>query len=177
MLGVRRAGDRFWEEVKIIDGPHTRAIIQRAKDEDKPGDQFLAPKLSIRVKPDSLVTSGQVLLLKSGDHYLVGDHNATTEWRTHHLFKCDRQVTWLRPATTTDALTGLPKSSTNTTMGHPWVYWERVARNQYDNQTKFDLITYLVACGGDVQLNDTLDGHQVFRFDRSLGLNILGLRQ
>jgi hypothetical protein len=166
----------LWEPVQIVGGPTTRAIIQRGLDTDRPGDQFTAPKLTCRVRPNSLLKTRQTIEIPGDGIYLVGDHSETSEFITHHLYRCDRQAVWQRATSGTDAVTGLANGTTMTTIGTPWVFWERVARNTYDLTTRLELITYIVATGEDVQINDILDGHQVFRIDKGLGLTILGVK-
>jgi hypothetical protein len=166
----------LWEPVTIVGGPATRAILQRGSDTDRPGDQFTVPKLTCRVRPNSLVKTRQVIEIPGEGKYLVGDHSQTAEFVTHHLYRCDRQVRWERSSTGTDVVTGLANGTTLSLVGTPWMFWERVARNTYDLTTRIEMLTYIVGTGEDVQIDDMLDGHQVFRIDRAMGLTILGVK-
>jgi hypothetical protein len=177
MRSFLTANDRFFKTVSILGGPTTRAVILPASDTPVLNDQFLAPKQVLRVRPDSLIKSGQVIVYKNA-HYLVGDLSTSTDWVSHFLLPCDRQVAWTRANTTTDPTTGLPMSSgTAGTIGTPWVYWERVLRAPYDQDTRLPNIDYIVATGENVQKTDLVAGRSIVRYDRSLGLLILGLKE
>jgi hypothetical protein len=170
-------GDRLFEPVQIIGGAHTRAIIHRPTDTFNPGDQFLLPKLSARVRSESLVAVGQVLLLTGGGHYLVGTHSDEVPgWKTFVLLRCDRQVDWQSGTTIEDGLTGLDKASTPADMGSMWVYWERQLQARQDTQVRIPDVEYLVATGAAVRQGDTLDGKTVVRTETALGLTVCGVR-
>lgn len=172
-----RAGHSLFEPVQIVDGPKTRAVIQRPPEIDRPGAEFSHPTMTCRVRRGSLVKPGMVLRLPSGDHYLVANHSATFDWVTFHMFRCDRQVTWTRPASTTDPLTGLPrKTGTPSLIGRPWVMWERVRRQFEDLNLRVAQEQHLFATGIDVQIEDLIDDMRVTRINTALGIKIVELQ-
>jgi hypothetical protein len=169
-------GGRFYEDVHIVDGPRTRATIQRADLKDNPQVEFAYPKIACRVLARSLLKPGQVVLLKGGEHYLTTDHSATGDYRVLHLFLTDRQVVWSRKAVTTDILTGLAKATPGDPdpIGNPiWVMWERVRRQFPDTAAHMNVDNNLIATGYPVQLNDFIDGKVVKRVDQALGVWIV----
>jgi hypothetical protein len=178
MRSFLTANDRAFKTVQILGGPRTRAVIQPVGDQVTLNDQFLTPKQVMRVRPDSLIKAGQVLIY-NGDHYLVGDLSTTSEWQSFVLFHCDRQVDWERSSTGTDPTTGLATSSGALNLqGQPWVYWERVLRAPYDNTTRIPNIDYIVATGEmGIQKDDLIGGRSIVRYDTSLGLLILGVKE
>lgn len=171
-----RIGKRFITSVKIVNGPHTRAIVQRPPDIDRPGTEYRYPALTCRVERDSLLRSGHVVQLPSGDYYLVADHSKTIDAHTHHLFRCDRQVVWSRATTIDDPLTGLPRSDERTVLADDlWVMWERVRREFADLNPRIEQETHLLATGADVQLGDLINDMRVKRVNTALGVKILEL--
>lgn len=177
MRRFSRVGTGRFEPVQIMGGPKSRAIVQRPPDIDRPGAEYAHPTLSCRVAHNSLVNTGQVVRLQGGDHYLVCDHSATIDWRTHHLFMCDREVDWKRPAEVIDPLTKLKKQSgPPVELGTMWVMWERVRREFTDLNIRIDQETHLVATGAAIEIDDTLAGMKVKRVNRALGVNIVELQ-
>lgn len=176
MREFRRSGDKFYEPIKIIGGPDTRAIIQRPPDIDQPGVEFAAPSLTLRVQRDSLVNAGQVVLTNGGEHYILAKHNETADWRTLHMFWCDRAVVWKRPGGGTDRLTGLPTAGTPQVMGTIRVMWERVRREFTELALRVSQERHLVATGENVQIGDTLDNMVVDRVSTALGVRVVELR-
>lgn len=176
MRRFNRVGARAFEPVRIVGGARTRAIIQRPADQDRPGVEFVYENLTCRVLPNSLMTSGQVIIPPDGQHYLVADHSSTVDWVTHHLFRCSRQVTWQRSGLGVDTLTGLTKAQGSpTTLGTPWVLWQRVRREITDLTIRIDQEAHLVATGVDVQPEDTLNGLRVKRVEIALGVRVVEL--
>jgi hypothetical protein len=178
MRSFLTANDRFFKPIQILNGPRTRAVIQPVGDTPMVNDQFLTPKQVMRVRPDSLIRAGQVIVYND-DHFLVGDLSTTSEWKSFLLFHCDRQVDWQRATTTTDPTTGLEAagSSNPALIGQPWVYWERVLRAPYDETTRIPNIDYIVATGEAVQKTDLIGGRNIVRYDNALGLLILGVKE
>lgn len=172
------SGARLFEPVQIVGGPRTRAIVHRPTDAASPGDQFLAPKLTCRVRTASLVAAGQVLQLVGGGHYVVGTHSSEAPgWKEFMLLPCDRQVDWQGQATTIDPLTKLAMASTPVDHGSIWVYWERQIQARVDLQVRIPDVQFVAVTGFPVLQGDTLAGMTVVRAETALGLNVLGVRQ
>lgn len=173
----QRVGTGMFEPVQIEGGARTRAILQRPPDIDRPGAEYTYPSPTLRVKPDSLIQDGSVIRTQAGVRYLVAGHSATLDWVTHHLFRCDRQVTWARYTSTTDPVTQLQVTpATPTTIGFPWVMWEKVRREFTDLTLRVDQENHLLATGENVQLNDVIEGMTVKRVNRALGVTIVELQ-
>jgi hypothetical protein len=176
MREFKRIAGAFYEPIKIIGGPDTRAIVARPPDIDQPGVEFAAPSLTLRAQRDGLLRAGQVVRTQGGEHYILAKHNETVDWRTLHMFWCDRQVVWTRPGTTTDRLTGLKVAGTSTPQGTIYVMWERVRREFTELALRVSQERHLVATGADVKIGDALDNMIVDRVSNSLGVRILELR-
>lgn len=176
MTRFSRAGSRLFEPVWILNGPTTRAIVQRPPDIDRPGAEFTHPSLTCRVRRGSLLRTGQVVTLQGGSNYLVTNHSETADWVTHHLFRCDRQVSWSRVTTTIDPLTQLEKSSGSSPLGNVWVLWEKMRREFTDLSMRIAQENHLMVTGADVQLDDLIDGMRVKRVNYALGVNVVELQ-
>lgn len=176
MRRFSRVGGRLYEPVRIVGGPATRAIIHRPPEIDHPGAEFAYPSFTCRVQHTSLIRAGQVLRLPSGDHYLVAEHSATIDWKTFHLFRCDRQVDWQQPTPTLDPLTNLPKAAGLSEPVRLWVMWERVRREFTDLNLRVNQERHLVATGADVELGHHIEGMRVDRISHALGIKILELQ-
>lgn len=177
MRDFRDHGDRLFQPVRILGGPISRAIIQSAPDTGSVNDQFVVPKVTCRVRADSLINTGAIIQTHAGQKYLVCDHEENSVWRTHLLLRCDRQITWERPTTTTDPVTGLARDQSNTLVGNPWVYWERPTRPQTDYTTRIPDVDYVIVTGEqDIQRTDLINGHNILRLDYAMGVTVLGIR-
>ena len=176
MRHLGQAGERFYEPIQIIGGAKTRARVQRSKDGDQPGAEFALPKTTLRVDPRSIIRNRMVIQVRSGDKFLVGEHSATTEYTTHHLFPVDRQVSWTRPTTRIDPVSKVKVTSTPEQKGMIWVMWERTRREFMDLSIRIAQENYLVATGADVQIGDYIDGKIVRRVALALGIKVLELQ-
>lgn len=176
MRRFNRVGATHFEPVWIEGGPKSRAILQRPPDIDRPGQEFAYPSPTLRVPPNSLVKSGQVIRTQAGMRYLVADHSATVDWVTHHLFNCDRQVDWATQTVTKDPVTGLEKVRGTTDPVQIWVMWEKVRREFTDLNIRVNQETHLMLTGEDVKMNDLINGLKVVRVNRALGVNVVEIQ-
>lgn len=177
MRRFSRVGTMAYQPIQIVGGPSTRMIIQRPPDIDRPGSEFAAPSLVGRVAHGSLVRAGQVIRAPGGEHFLVANHSVMGDWRTFHLFHCDRQVAWSRWEKRTHPVTGLEiQDDKPTDLGMIWVMWEKVRREFTDLTLRVDQETHLVATGSDVKEQDRINGMTVSRVNVALGVNIVELK-
>ena len=176
MRRLKQAADRFFETVHVEGGPTTRAVIKRPSDNDQPGVEFASPRLTARVMLNSLLKSGDVIRVADAERYLLADHSSTPEYRTHHMFPCDRQVPWTRKVEVIDPVTKLKKSDGQPVLiGNIWVMWERTRREFMDLSIRVAQESALVDTGADVKLGDLVAGMKVKRVNEALGIRILEL--
>lgn len=176
MRQFSRVGSKLFEPVRIVGGPKSRAIVQRPPDIDRPGVEFNYPNLTCRVHHNSLIHSGQVVHLAGGGYHLVADHSETADWVTLHLFRCDRQVSWKRLSSSTDAVTGVERNTTPTTLGTPWVVWNRMRREFVDLNIRIAQETHMLVTGENMQLGDLVNDMTVKRVSHALGVNVVELQ-
>lgn len=168
-----RLDDRFMERLQVEGGPTSRAIVQRASDAETPALDFSPPRLTARVQLDSLLKVGDVVLRQGGERFVLGEHSRTPWYRTFWLFTASRQVTWRRPATAVDTLTDVVKTTGWGTPTQIWVGWETMTREALDRDMRLREEMYRVVTGADVRENDQIDGQQVKRINRVLGISVL----
>lgn len=176
MSRLKRVSGRFEQPIKIVGGPRTVGIIHLPSDLTDPGIEFAYPKMGLRVGRRSLVRPGHVVETDSG-YFLVAHHSQTPDYKSFYLLQCDRQVTWTRPISTTDAVTGLETSGgAPSNLGDLWVLWERNRREYADLPIRFNQETTLSATGSAVEIGDMLDGRKVTRVNETLGIRVLELQ-
>lgn len=176
MRHLGRAGTRFNEPVQIIGGPQTIARIQRQQDKERVGAEFAYPKTTLRVMRNSILQPGMVVRLPGGEHFLVASHSATGEYRTHHCFPTDREVSWERPKTKINPISKQKETDGREALGMVWVMWERTRREFTDLTLRVAQENYLIATGADVALGDYLDGKLVKRVSTALDIKIVELQ-
>lgn len=166
----------FYEPVLVHNGPETRAIFSTASEKDQPNFEFSAQKLVVRAQRDSLLSAGMVIQrTKTGDRYLLADHTTTPTYKVFRTLKVTRLVAWTRQITAVDPLTNEVRSDgiVPQSMGSIWVLWDMIRREAPDFGFQVAEEKNLVATGEDVQLDDLLDGQEVKRVNRALGINII----
>lgn len=176
MRSLAGVGDKFYEPIRIVGGARTRARIQRTSDGDQPGAEFSLPTTTLRVDRKSIIQSGMVVQLPGDELFLVADHSQTGQYRTHHLFPADREVTWTRRKTKADPVTKLTQPDGEDDLGTIWVMWERTRREFMDLSLRIAQENYLVATGAAVAIGDYVDGKLVRRVSLAMGVRVLELQ-
>lgn len=174
MRNFGNVGDRFLTDLKTSAGSRFRGTIMPASDLEGSSFDFSSPRLILRVRSDALVGVRDMILSQTGERFLVAEHYAAEAgWRSHRLFKAERQLTWRRPTKTIDPVTKLEKASGGTDMGLIWATTE-IARRQFsDPGLKVPIERLSIVTNALVRANDTLDGMSVTRVNTELGLSIL----
>ena len=171
-----RGSDRFKERVGILGGPRTFGTFIHASDTSNPGQEISAPRMTLRVPRNSLVTPGQCIL-GAGAYYLTGRATQTPDYQTLTLFEADRQVRWTRTTTKIDPVTKQQVADGDPTfMGNIWVLWQRLKREFKDAAIHMEQDTLMTMTVSPVLAGDYLDGIRVKRIDSALGLWVLELQ-
>lgn len=160
------------ETVTFENGIDIPMSIQRVQDGDDPDLDFRSPRYIGKVRSQSMAQPGAVIDYL-GEKYILTQRAKTPDYRTFWLFKADRLITWKRPGAVVDAVTGLTRSTTLTTMGTTWASWEIMSRQPIDRQLGISNEVSRLIVTVPVQLNDVLDGQQVKRVNDSMGVRIL----
>ncbi len=169
--------NQLHEWLSIESGGEARGSIQRPSDNETPALDFSSPRLTLKVRNESLVRTGQIVRRRGGNRYLVADHGGTGDYRTHWLFQCNREVQWERVATANDALTGLPQATgSRTSLGSLWVVSEMITREDFDRSLRTREEKYRIITGANVIENDLIDGLIVKRVNPVLGVRVLTIQ-
>lgn len=165
--------DDFIEPVMRIDGAETIGTFSTPSEKDQPNFEFSAQKLVIRTKHESLLQTGDVIIRqKTGQKFLMAEHTITPSYRVHRLMLVDRLVKWERETVVTDPLTQEKRTTGLQLMGFIWVMWDMIRREAPDFAMQISEEKNLVATGADIRLHDKLDGEEVKRVNRVLGINV-----
>lgn len=137
---------------------------------------FTEPRIIMRLRHDSLVGTGDVVIDPAGRTYLLSEHDKasiynTVLYKTHRCFLINKTVAWEREvAGTTDTLTGLTKGSAKSPLGDIDVLIEQFGREDFDFAMKVREQTRRLVTSAPIELNDIVDGMIVKRLDLSLGV-------
>lgn len=176
MSRFRYVNERNVEQIRVVGGPATRGIIFHPPDQEDPGVEFGTRRLTLRVRPDSLIRTGQVIQCTSG-RFVVADFNVNGDYRNHLLFQVDRLVTWTRLVSEEDPLTGLPrKAGEPENLGKIWVLWQRQRREYMDLPIRANQETTMTVTGSHLEVGDFLDGKRVSRVNLALGIRVVELQ-
>jgi hypothetical protein len=123
-------------------------------------DNFDHPRRILRTGAKSIVNVGNVMLTQNRRRYLLADHDdvetARLDFRMFQLFELNNHVSWKRPTSVSDAVTGLGRESIPTNLGLIYCAYEQPAIVQdatiRDRKTKYRVITKET-----LQLGDILD--------------------
>lgn len=175
MRNFGSVGDRFLSDMRTLAGGAFRGTIMPATDQEGSSFDFSTPRLVLRVRQDAIVRTRDVITTQSGERYIVADHYAGEPgWRSHRLFRAEKLMSWKRPVSGLDVVTGLPKAGgTPTDKGQIWVTTEMARRQFSDPGLKIPIERLVIVTGSEVLANDTLDGKSVTRVNVELGLSVL----
>lgn len=178
MPSLRGIVDTFTTILTTEGGLPFAGKILPAGEGDIPNFLFSFPRLLLRVAPDCPVSATDIVEDDFGRFHLVADYAAGALagemiYRTHQLFQVDREVTWTRQVTTTDALTGLAKTSgTPTTLGPIRITTEIAGREYPDRQSNAKEESIRIITGAEIQLNDKVDGMVVKKVFTAFGVYV-----
>jgi hypothetical protein len=176
MSRFKAANERSFEPIQIVGGPKTKGIILHPPNSRDPGVDFASPRITLRVRPDSLIRPGQVIHSASG-YFIVAEYNRNADYTNHTLYAADRVVPWTRTAMVVDPVSLLTvKTGPPTLLGNIRVMWQRQRRELLDLSIRMSQETTLTVTGSNVQIGDYLDGIRVVRRSDSLGVVVLELQ-
>lgn len=175
MRSFAGVGDRFLHEMVTTEGTGFRGTIMPASDQEGSPFEFSAPRLILRTRAEAEIHPGVIIVTRSaGPRYLVGDHYAVeADYRSWRLFLVEKTYAWSRKGSTTDTLTGLPKSDALTPLGTIQACVEFDRRMFTDPGLRLKTERVTVITNQPILVGDLLDGQLVTRVTRDLGLYIV----
>jgi hypothetical protein len=168
MVSLKTAGLRFNSLMYRVDGLPFKGTIEQDLEGKLIGYDFSTPRRLLRVSPDCLVKTLDVIVDDMDRYFLVADHDGSftrniVEYRSHMLIPLTKKVTWEREVSVIDPLTRLPKSAGKTLIGEIWILEERINREQADGTIRVKEEGFTVFSSAKLELNDILDGLVVKR--------------
>lgn len=147
-------------------------VIQRASDQETPDFAFTTPRLTLRVRRDSLATVGQVLV-REGQHYILAYQSESPDYRTFWLIYCHKRVAWRQQLTEVEPLTGEPRKTGWSAVRYVWSAVELNNRENFDRDMRIreEQVRFITAA--PIELNDEVERQQVRRITPVLGVNIV----
>lgn len=176
MPTLKSIGRRFESEFLVDGGAMFKGVIDQPNDREPPSLMFTRPRRLLQVRQEALVKIGDVIVSPSGQEFLVGSWSGADAfdqilYRVHRLFEVTDHVVWSRVVTTTDALTGLAKTSgTFTSLGTIKVAIEPLDED-IDRQVHVHQERWRVITSANVLLNDRLNERNVKRVTSQMGLH------
>ncbi|MGO7308756.1 hypothetical protein ACCS91_33415 [Rhizobium ruizarguesonis] len=175
MVNLKTAGLRFDSLMYRDDGLPFRGTVEQDLEGKLIGYDFSYPRRLLRVSPECLIKTLDVIVDDLDRRFLVADHDGAfayniVEYRSHMLIPLTKKVTWEREVTIVDPLTQLPKSTGQAPMGEIWILPERINREVADSSMRVKEEGFTVFTSANLQLNDLVDGMVVKRLNTVRGV-------
>jgi len=176
MPSLQTVGRRFENDMFRVDGFPFKGIVVPLEDSPPAPYDFTEMRTLIRVRHDSSIQSGDIVIDPTGRKFLLADHDSnviydTVSYRSHRAYPINKRVLWEREKTSVkDPLTGLDKSSGKETLGEIDVLIELFGREDMDFAIKVREQARRLITSADIRENDIVDNMIVKRLDRSLGV-------
>lgn len=133
---------------------------------------FLETRLTLHVRPQERVSPGDLIRDTSDRRFLVAVHDETPNATVLKLFPVTSLLSWKRPTTIIEPVTGLEKSATDADLGQIWCAVELYGREEMDRATHIGMDRSRLLTGYDVHLNDMIDTRMVRRIHRVYGITL-----
>lgn len=169
-------GRRFENDMVRADGFPFKGVVLPMEEGTTASYDFTEPRITIRLRSDSVVGTGDIVIDPAGRRYLLADHDTNSVYNTilyksHRGFLMNRQVLWQREAEgVIDPLTQLSKGEAKVSLGTIDVLIEIFGREDLDGTIKVREQTRRLVTGAPIQLNDIVDDMVVKRIDLALGV-------
>jgi hypothetical protein len=176
MVDLQTVGRRFESELFTETGYPFPGVIMPLDEGAIASYDFTEPRFILRVRNDSPVHTGMIIMDPVGRKFIMADHDEAfvydvNIYRTHRLFHVNKQAIWQREAQgATDALTGLKKSAGKQTLGTIDVLIEAYGREDLDTQIRVKEQRRRLVTSASVRLGDIVDNMVIKRLDKALGI-------
>lgn len=176
MPSLQTVGRRFENEMYRADGFPFKATVIPSDDTPGVSYDFSEPRITIRVRHDSVINVGDVVVDPAGRRYLLATHDEPSIqnkvlYRTLLAFGLNARPMWQRQSTgVIDPLTQLEKSGVKEDLGEIDALIEMYGREDMDFAIKVREQTRRLVTNAPIQLNDIVDNMVVKRVDRAVGV-------
>ena len=180
-ISLSNAGQRFESVFQTFEGMPFRGVLMPVPEGSVSSMDFAVPRHILRVRKNSIANTGSHILAPNGQRFLMADHDiaiADNEilYRTHRVFRLNKQVTWEREQAITDSLTGMKKGQGRVLLSNIWIMDEIVQREEIDLAFRVKEQVRRVLTGYDIKLNDIVADMVVRRVDEVFGVKLLELQ-
>lgn len=155
---------KFQHPLITLDGYRFRGQLT-APDIANVAKKFTFPRRMLIVPKGVTLPLGSVFRTLEGEMFLLGDNGTNSlpflGYRTYKCFKVDAVMTWQRPVTTIDPLTGLAMSASKQSLGS--IYGTLEPLEESEDYLKVAEQKWRLLCGVDLALNDLIDGKYTVR--------------
>lgn len=173
MKFISRTASRFNEWFTTLDGLVFRGRIEPLSDSTAMTTNFLDPRQVLHVLPNEPLSIGTVIKSRSGDVFMLADHDDTPGARvSFRLFRMTKYVLWERPTTVADVITNLPKDTGMGELGSIWILTELYGKEDLDRGLYIQAERLRVITGAAIRLNDKVDGLMVRRINTVYGITV-----
>lgn len=177
-MDIRRIDRRFQTRFKIDNGPSFYGVIIEIPDTTRMSSMS-APKRILQVQENAPVAARDTFVTPAGTRFLVAEYgegylSGMVSYRRWILYHIDQTMTWKRPGTTTDPLTGL-KKGTGTLTDLGTIYAHVSPRAPVLDEMKIPEDRTTIVTGSALQLGDIVNGETVKRVDLVTGVYVAEL--
>lgn len=180
-ISLSNAGQRFESKFMTFEGAPFNGVLMPVPEGTVSSLDFAVPRHILRVRKNSIANTGSHITAINGHRFLMADHDVAIAdnevlYRTHRVFRLNKQVPWEREQATTDLLTGLQKGEGRVLLQNIWIMDEIVQREEIDLAFRVKEQVRRALTGYDVQLNDIVADMVVRRVDEVFGVKLLELQ-
>lgn len=176
MPSLETVGRRFENKMVRADGfPFTAAVMPMDEGGVAAYD-FSYPRIYFRLRRDSAVGTGDIVIDPAGRRYLLADHDQpaiynTILYRSHLAFQMNSTPVWQRESKgVRDPLTGLNRAGGKDELGRIEALIEMFGRESRDGAIRVAEQTRRMVTNAPIQLGDVIDDMVVRRLDTALGV-------
>lgn len=170
---LSRTSARFDSWLVTDAGLRFRGAIQPLSDGGATTTTYLEPRHAMHTRPDEPVNVRDIIIDAFGQRYLVADHGARAGLqKVFRLFHLTQQMSWRRPFTVTEPITGLERNLGDKEIGPIWVATEIYGREEVDRGLHIGMDRMRIITGAELTLNDKIDGMMVRRIATTYGVTV-----
>ena len=167
---LEKASKHFTRWLVTEQGSRFRGVVQPLDEGSISITAFTEPRHVLRLSEGDPVQVGDIIVDPMDRRFLVAEHDYTPFGRVHKLFRMTDRVSWKRPVTTTDMVTGLSRVDANQELGPIWVAVELYGREEVDRSSHIGMDRSRIIAGPAIRLNDLIDDRMVRRLVQVYGI-------
>lgn len=167
-----RTTSRFHQWLTTSTGRRFRGAVSHVASSGMSSTSFVETRTTLHVLYDEPISPGELVFDASNRRFLVGTHDVRLGKRVHKLFELTTALRWQRPESEIDLVTQLEKSKKFIEMEPLWCVVEIYGRQEVDRAMHNAVERTRIITGGDIRLNDVVDGRLVRRIYEMFGVKV-----